>query len=483
MKKVLKRTFIILPAIMCFVVLSMFIFAGCAHEHEFSKEWSTNETEHWHVCTVEDCEEVSDKGKHEATDWIVDKQATCTEAGKQHKECTVCHKVMEEEEIAIDPTAHNYTYTYNYETKQYTAVCQHNNEHQLTVDAGTEMFPYLVNSEETFSEVINLKIAQRYFVKLACDIELNDYWVFRNEVTLDLNGKKIMLDAPNSSLESKPELMLGFSDTASRLTAPKTDIIIKNGKLEFVGANDSHTMMQVQGGSAVCFENVIINAQNAYGIAIFDKASLTLNGTSLKASGLAISSNNTESATPGNVVNLRNSLIESTEETALYVSAFAKVNIDRTVLKGKHSALTAMMGEFNVTGNSQFIATATEFKYRNQLDQPADKADNWKWFKHTNGAGAEGAAIVIRADLYYDSALNTNKLVLNLADDTVILAANSEKVGVVIYKCDNINNAIPAQSTENEVVNQYEIATDAFKNRTDVKIFHVENNEVKELVK
>lgn len=159
-----------------------------------------------------------------------------------------------------------------------------------------------------------------------------------------------MLDAPNSSLESKPQLMLSFSDAASRLTAPKTDIIIKNGKLEFVGVNDSHTMIQVQGGSAVCFENVIINAQNAYGIAIFDKASLTFNGTSLKASGLAISSNNTESATPGNVVNLRNSLVESTEETALYVSAFAKVNIDRTVLKGKHSALTAMTGEFNVTG-------------------------------------------------------------------------------------------------------------------------------------
>ncbi len=47
-----------------------------------------------------------DDCNHLATDWIIDKEATCSEAGSKHKECEVCGKTIEIE--TIKTTKHNY---------------------------------------------------------------------------------------------------------------------------------------------------------------------------------------------------------------------------------------------------------------------------------------------------------------------------------------------------------------------------------------
>ena len=39
------------------------------------------------------------KTGHTPSDWIIDKNPTNTEFGSKHKECTICHKVLEEESI------------------------------------------------------------------------------------------------------------------------------------------------------------------------------------------------------------------------------------------------------------------------------------------------------------------------------------------------------------------------------------------------
>ena len=64
------------------------------HKHEFSAEWTTDESYHWHKCKDEKCKEVSDKAAH-----VFDKEtvsatylaseATYTEAAKYYKSC-VC---------------------------------------------------------------------------------------------------------------------------------------------------------------------------------------------------------------------------------------------------------------------------------------------------------------------------------------------------------------------------------------------------------
>ena len=60
--------------------------------------WFAGEEQHYHVC--KGCGAEYGHADHEPGDWIVDKEATEKEAGSQHKECTVCGKVTETEEIA-----------------------------------------------------------------------------------------------------------------------------------------------------------------------------------------------------------------------------------------------------------------------------------------------------------------------------------------------------------------------------------------------
>jgi hypothetical protein len=48
--------------------------------------WHSDETKHWNTC---ECGEILDKAEHNFK-WITDKEATATEAGSKHEECTVC---------------------------------------------------------------------------------------------------------------------------------------------------------------------------------------------------------------------------------------------------------------------------------------------------------------------------------------------------------------------------------------------------------
>lgn len=57
-------------------------------------EWTTNSTDHWHVCTV--CDKPFDIAAHTFGDWKVTKEATATEAGEREHACTVCGKVVTE---------------------------------------------------------------------------------------------------------------------------------------------------------------------------------------------------------------------------------------------------------------------------------------------------------------------------------------------------------------------------------------------------
>ena len=56
------------------------------HEHVYGEAWMSDETGHWHVCA---CGEKQDVAQH-TFQWVVDKEATATENGSKHEECTVC---------------------------------------------------------------------------------------------------------------------------------------------------------------------------------------------------------------------------------------------------------------------------------------------------------------------------------------------------------------------------------------------------------
>lgn len=70
-------------------------------EHLYSEEWMCEENgkTHFHECIL--CGEKLDIAEHIASDWIVDKAATLTKTGSQHKECTVCKIILLTEEIPV----------------------------------------------------------------------------------------------------------------------------------------------------------------------------------------------------------------------------------------------------------------------------------------------------------------------------------------------------------------------------------------------
>ncbi len=95
MKKKLYTIF----SIACLLLVSSVSLVACGHEHDYASEWAKDETHHWHECTIEDCNEVSDKAEHTASEWITDTQATHATDGTKHKECTVCGYMMESDTI------------------------------------------------------------------------------------------------------------------------------------------------------------------------------------------------------------------------------------------------------------------------------------------------------------------------------------------------------------------------------------------------
>ena len=56
------------------------------HEHQYSDQWTSDATNHWHAC---ECGEKSDLSAHQFK-WVIDQEATATKPGEKHQECTVC---------------------------------------------------------------------------------------------------------------------------------------------------------------------------------------------------------------------------------------------------------------------------------------------------------------------------------------------------------------------------------------------------------
>ena len=78
------------------------------HVHAYGTEWKSDATNHWHECTADDGAK-NDVAAHTAGGWITDKEATETEKGQQHRECTVCGYVMETKETPMIPPQHTHT--------------------------------------------------------------------------------------------------------------------------------------------------------------------------------------------------------------------------------------------------------------------------------------------------------------------------------------------------------------------------------------
>ncbi|MCI7563689.1 MAG: hypothetical protein MST09_01775, partial [Spirochaetia bacterium] len=111
-----------------------FAVAGCQidsdrHEHSFSKDWTSNATDHWHAATCGHAEEVSDKAEHTFGDWTVTKEATEEAEGSKERSCSVCGYTATE---AIEKLAHTHKFATDWTKDEtyhwYAATCEHTTE-------------------------------------------------------------------------------------------------------------------------------------------------------------------------------------------------------------------------------------------------------------------------------------------------------------------------------------------------------------------
>ena len=59
---------------------------AASHTHSYGTAWKYDDTNHWHECQ---CGDKADTASHSFR-WVIDKEATATEKGSKHEECTVC---------------------------------------------------------------------------------------------------------------------------------------------------------------------------------------------------------------------------------------------------------------------------------------------------------------------------------------------------------------------------------------------------------
>lgn len=88
--KVKKKSIAAFIFAICLVMPAILLFAACGkHEHSFSSDWSTTDSQHWHACTDENCDEKSDLGDHNFV-WVEKTPAGVHTDKVETGTCSIC---------------------------------------------------------------------------------------------------------------------------------------------------------------------------------------------------------------------------------------------------------------------------------------------------------------------------------------------------------------------------------------------------------
>ena len=119
--------------------------AADGHTHNYGTEWKYDETNHWHEC---ECGNKADITAHTFKQ-IIDKEATATEKGSKHEECTVCgYKKAAVDIPKIDSHNHNYGTEWKYDSTNHWHECEDGNKADITAHT----FKQIIDKEATTAE-------------------------------------------------------------------------------------------------------------------------------------------------------------------------------------------------------------------------------------------------------------------------------------------------------------------------------------------
>ena len=119
--------------------------AADGHTHKYGTEWKYDETNHWHEC---ECGNKADITAHTFKQ-IIDKEATATEKGSKHEECTVCgYKKATVDIPKIDSHNHNYGTEWKPDETNHWYECECGNKADITAHT----FKQIIDKEATATE-------------------------------------------------------------------------------------------------------------------------------------------------------------------------------------------------------------------------------------------------------------------------------------------------------------------------------------------
>ena len=119
--------------------------AADGHTHKYGTEWKYDETNHWHEC---ECGNKADITAHTFKQ-IIDKEATATEKGSKHDECTVCgYKKATVDIPKIDSHNHNYGTEWKHDETNHWYECECGNKADITAHT----FKQIIDKEATATE-------------------------------------------------------------------------------------------------------------------------------------------------------------------------------------------------------------------------------------------------------------------------------------------------------------------------------------------
>ena len=119
--------------------------AADGHTHKYGTEWKYDETNHWHEC---ECGNKADITAHTFKQ-IIDREATATEKGSKHEECTVCgYKKAAVDIPKIDSHNHNYGTEWKYDETNHWHECEDGEKADITA----HNFKWIVDKEATATE-------------------------------------------------------------------------------------------------------------------------------------------------------------------------------------------------------------------------------------------------------------------------------------------------------------------------------------------
>ena len=461
----------------CFMCLTMMLLVACGekpHVHSLEHHDAVSPTcttagnvEYWSCTTCDKKLDAEENGKELETVVVAalghDMQhhnavlPTCTTDGAlEYWHCARCNKNFGTENgenelnnITVLAKGHNYTYTYDKTTKKYNGVCVNDPTHTDTKTAGeTEEFPLLVATESDFEDVgvTDLTATSTIYVKVTNDINLTGKLSINRNVVLDLGGKNINF-APTERLS----LLYGNAKNKDY------SAIVKNGKLNLQSSwNEGQgAVVQLEYNFRLTLNDVELNS-NKNGITIWDNAKLTLNNRHVNAALMALSNNNTGITKDVKVIANR-STFTSRDDTAVFVSGFMQVDMDACQLIGKTGALHVMMGDIKLK-NTSLISTSSTFTPKTG-ENINDQGTNYD----------DGAALIIRTNLYYDSNVKTNRLSLDI-QGCEFVSANGTKISV--YNCNDKSGTLANVEDKTTVMNQFDYVSNKVAGLSDVKIFN-----------